>query len=420
MEKLDAIIFGATGFTGGNTVFHAVEILKEFKWGIAGRNREKLEKVLKEIGQKSGKDLSKIPIFVADISDETSLKNMTSNARLIINCVGPYQFYGEQVIKACLETSTNYIDVSAEPCFMERMQLEYNETAQNKGVYMVSACGFDCVPAEMGIAYLQQQFGGTVNSVELYYRVYPTVKLPAFSATINYGTWESMIYNVASYGELKEVRRKLLKNKLPKMEPKLKNRLPIHIQSHVGNRVSAFYPGIDHSIVARSQRHFHKQDNQRPIQLQVYYAFSSAKQFFGLSWVGTTFLSFSFFKCGRSLLKKHPRFFSLGLISRDGPTELVEENTKFELTFIGKGWKGHETKGPINRKMVTRVTNKHTGYAVTCVAFLSAAKTILKEQDKMPGNGGVITPGVAFGKTNLISELTSNGFTFEVLEQKEK
>lgn len=37
-QKLDVIIFGATGFTGKYTVYQAVETLKGLKWGVAGRN----------------------------------------------------------------------------------------------------------------------------------------------------------------------------------------------------------------------------------------------------------------------------------------------------------------------------------------------------------------------------------------------
>lgn len=37
-DKLDAIIFGATGFTGKIVVEKAVEVLQGLTWGIAGRN----------------------------------------------------------------------------------------------------------------------------------------------------------------------------------------------------------------------------------------------------------------------------------------------------------------------------------------------------------------------------------------------
>lgn len=40
------------------------------------------------------------------------------------------------------------------------MQLEYHKPAQDSGVYIVSACGFDSVPCDLGIVYLQDKFDG--------------------------------------------------------------------------------------------------------------------------------------------------------------------------------------------------------------------------------------------------------------------
>lgn len=111
-DRLDVIIFGASGFTGKYTVFQAVEVLKDLKWGVAGRNKEKLEQVLKEMGDKAKIDLSKTPIIVADIKDEESLNKMTAQAKIIVNCCGPYRHFGEQVIKACVASSTHHVDVS--------------------------------------------------------------------------------------------------------------------------------------------------------------------------------------------------------------------------------------------------------------------------------------------------------------------
>lgn len=59
------------------------------------------------------------------------------------------------------------------------------------------------------------------------------------------------------------------------------------------------------------------------------------------------------------------------------------------------------------------------GYGATCVALLLAATTILGENDKLPGNGGVLPPGACFAKTNLIANLCKNGYQFEVISAKE-
>lgn len=64
------------------------------------------------------------------------------------------------------------MDVSGEPYFMERMQLEYDELAREKGVYIVSACGFDSIPADLGVMFLEKKFEGEVHSVETYLKGY--------------------------------------------------------------------------------------------------------------------------------------------------------------------------------------------------------------------------------------------------------
>jgi short subunit dehydrogenase-like uncharacterized protein len=37
---------------------------------------------------------------------------MASNAHVIIDCVGPYIWWGEPVVKACLKNKTHYLDVN--------------------------------------------------------------------------------------------------------------------------------------------------------------------------------------------------------------------------------------------------------------------------------------------------------------------
>lgn len=102
------------------------------------------------------------------------------------------------------------------------MQLKYNKAAQEAGVYIVSACGFDSIPADLGIIFTQEKFEGEINSVESYLTM--TGKSDVRGPSVNYGTWESAVYGVAHMNELRDLRRKLYPNKLPPFTPKLKNR----------------------------------------------------------------------------------------------------------------------------------------------------------------------------------------------------
>lgn len=421
-RPLDVIIFGATGFTGKYTIYEGIKLLDGLKWGVAGRSKEKLAQVLKEIGAKAGKDLSETPTVVADVKNPDSLKKMAEQCRIVVNCCGPYRFYGEPVVKACVEAGTHHVDVSGEPQYMERMQLQYNEQAQEKGVYVVSACGFDSIPADLGTVFLEKEFDGTVNSVETFLETKSNKKTGG--AVIHYGTWESAIYGLAHASELRGIRSKLFQSRLPNFQPRLKDRPLLHRAKISNNRWCLPFPGSDRSVVMRSQRYFYDNDKKRPVQMKAYVTFASLCEVFIVILVAAVFGLMSRFKLGRLLLLKYPRLFSAGCVSHEGPSEETMKNTEFTIYFKGEGWNRNEEqlepsdqyKVPPNKKLNVKVAGTNPGYGATCVALLLSATTILKQSDKMPSTGGVFPPGAAFYKTNMIEELCKNGFKFEVLK----
>ncbi|XP_053681527.1 saccharopine dehydrogenase-like oxidoreductase [Sabethes cyaneus] len=421
-RKLDVIIFGASGFTGKYTIYEGIKILEGLKWGIAGRNKDKLATVLQEVEKKADKDLSETPIIIADVKDPESLKKMAEQCKIVVNCCGPYRFYGEPVVKACIEAGTHHVDVSGEPQYMERMQLQYNKQAQEKGVYIVSACGFDSIPADMGTVFLEKEFDGVVNSVETFLET--TNKTKSGGAVIHYGTWESAIYGLAHANELREIRSQLYPARVPNFQPRLKSRPVVHKARFMNNRWCLPFPGSDRSVVLRSQRYFYDNDKKRPVQMKAYVAFQSFIEVLGVLLVGAVFAIMTRFKLGRQLLLKYPRFFSAGFISHEGPSEEMMKNTEFAIYFKGEGWNKDEAmlepsdqfKAAPNQKIKVKVSGTNPGYGATCVALLLSATTILKQSDKMPSTGGVFPPGAAYSKTNLIEELSKNGFKFEVLK----
>ncbi|XP_030573962.1 saccharopine dehydrogenase-like oxidoreductase [Drosophila novamexicana] len=427
-ERLDVIIFGATGFTGKYTVYEAVSVLKDLRWGIAGRNREKLQAVLKEMGAKAKKDLSQTPIIIADVNDEDSLLNMAKACRIVVNTTGPYRFYGENVVRACINAGTHHVDVSGEPQYMETMQLKYNELAKERGVYVISACGFDSIPADMGIVFVEKNFDGVVNSVETF--LVNGVKDADASygkAGLNTGTWESAVYGLAHSDELRGIRQKLYPERLPKFFPILKHR-PLMFRSSEVNKVCLPFPGSDRSVVMRSQRFLYEHDKKRPVQMHAYIGFPSWISAIVVALFATFFGLMAKFQFGRSLLLKYPGFFSAGFVSRDGPSEARMERTYFKMTMKATGWPSSQRlaegtdqyKDPPTKTLMVRVSGPNPGYGSTCVALLSTAVTILRESNKMPDTGGVLPPGAAFSKTSLISELEKHehGMKFEILANK--
>ncbi|XP_043483926.1 saccharopine dehydrogenase-like oxidoreductase [Leptopilina heterotoma] len=420
-KRLDIVILGATGFTGQFAVREAARLSRSynFTWGIAGRRQDALEAVLKKYAPNS----VNIPIMIADLRDQESLKNMAISTKVIANCCGPYRFYGEVVIKACLAAKTHHVDVSGEPQFMERMQLEYNKAAQEAGIYIISACGFDSIPCDLGIVCTQKNFEGEINTIETYLNSWNTSN--ANGASLHYGTWESAIYGMAHSNELRQIRTKLLHKNLPTLEPRLSDRGIIH-KSEISNGWSVIFPGTDRSIAKRTQRFMYEKYKQRPMQIQTYITFPSLFHVVLIAAFYGIFLILLKSEFGRNLLLKYPEIFSGGCASHEGPSEERMEDTHFSITFKATGWKEKLTElsdkhvDAPNKELITKVTGKNAGYGLTCTCLLLAGLTILRESDKMPDAGGVLTSGAAFLNTSLMEELKKNGMTFEIISSSEK
>ena len=148
--------------------------------------------------------------------------------------------------------------------FLERMQLEYNQAAQDKKIWVVGACGFDSIPADMGTVFLEEKFEGQVNSVETFLNI--TGK-NGFHG--HFATWQSAIYGFACAHELKPLRKKLFPQRLPEMKPRLASKGAIHKNTDVGAWCLPF-PGSDKSVVMRSQRYMYETEKKRPIQMAAY------------------------------------------------------------------------------------------------------------------------------------------------------
>lgn len=159
MTKLnyDLVVFGATSFVGQILTQYLAEYFatqkEQIRWAIAGRSQQKLQQVkdtLGPIGQA-------VPILVADANNQTELDALCAQTRVVVSTVGPYALYGEPLIQACVNNGTDYCDLTGETQWIKHMITKYEAQAQLSGARIVHCCGFDSVPSDMGVYYLQQQ-----------------------------------------------------------------------------------------------------------------------------------------------------------------------------------------------------------------------------------------------------------------------
>lgn len=169
-REFDVIVWGATGFTG---TLVAEYLLRQYgvggslRWAIAGRSQEKLDGLRESLGVKGG-DLKTI---VADSFDRDALDALAQRTRVVLTTVGPYALYGSDLVQACVEAGTHYCDLAGEVQWIRKMIDQHHERAQQTGARIVHCCGFDSVPMDIGVWFLQEEaqkrFGQYCKSITL-------------------------------------------------------------------------------------------------------------------------------------------------------------------------------------------------------------------------------------------------------------
>ncbi|MEE4300100.1 MAG: saccharopine dehydrogenase NADP-binding domain-containing protein, partial [Pseudomonadales bacterium] len=167
-REFDVVVYGASGYTGRLVAEYLTGRCAgglDAKWAMAGRNAEKLAAVRAEIGAPAD-----TPLVVADASDPASVKAMAERTRVVLTTVGPYQLYGAEVVAACAEAGTDYVDLCGEVPFMRATLDAHEARARETGARIVFSAGFDSVPFDLGVFFLQEQakarFGHPLSRVK--------------------------------------------------------------------------------------------------------------------------------------------------------------------------------------------------------------------------------------------------------------
>lgn len=203
-KSFDIVVFGATSFVGQIICQYLTDtygVNGEVKWAAAGRSLNKLEEVKASLGN-IAKDLT---LLKADADNPAELTALCEQAGVILSTVGPYALYGEPMVKACVESGTDYVDLTGETQWIRAMLLKYEKQAQISGARIVNCCGFDSIPSDLGVHFLQKQaqekFGAPCTRVKM--------RVKAARGGASGGTIASMLNIVQEAAKDSELRKQL-------------------------------------------------------------------------------------------------------------------------------------------------------------------------------------------------------------------
>ncbi|MEV2195994.1 saccharopine dehydrogenase NADP-binding domain-containing protein [Streptomyces phaeochromogenes] len=381
----DIVLFGATGFVGVLTAeYLAAHAPKGLRWAIAARDTAKLER-LRERLTSIDPAYAELPLLRADVADPASVRELAEHARVVATTVGPYLTYGEDLVAACAEAGTDYLDLCGESEFVDLMYVRHDARARETGARLVHAAGFDSVPHDLGAYFTVRQLPeGVPLTVDGFVRA---------GGMFSGGTFASALNQMSRGRHMLAAARDRKRH-----EPRLVGRRAYAPPSapRYAKEVGAWalpLPTIDAQIVQRSARAL---ERYGPDFRYRHYAAVETLPFAlgGAAGAGAVIAA--------AQVAPVRRWLSDRLKPGDGPSEEKRAESWFSVRFVGEGG---------GRRVFTEVSGGDPGYGDT--AKMLAESALCLAFDELPSTSGQVTTAVAMGES-LIERLRGAGISFRV------
>lgn len=385
-RQYDLVLFGATGFTGRLTAeYLAAHAPAGLRWAVAGRDAAKLASISAHLADLT-EGSNPVGIIRADVTDAASMAALARTSPLVASTVGPFAEYGEPLVAACADHGTDYVDITGEPEFVDRMWLAHQARAAETRARLVHCCGFDSIPSDLGAWWtLRHLPTGVPIQMRGYVRAHGT-----FSA----GTYHSA---VRAFGRATQSRRvagerRALEGRPPDRRVGGLPRLP-HREPGKG-RWALPLPTIDPIVVRRSARALPEYGPAfRYGHFAVVGGLPAAVA--TTAGVGGVFALAQLPPTREALLRWRR--------AGDGPSEEQRGEAWFSVRFVAKAG---------DTEIVTEVSGGDPGYTET--AMMLAESALCLRYDELPDTAGQVTTAQAMGQP-LVDRLQSAGITFRWL-----
>lgn len=138
------MIYGANGYTGELIAREAVR--RGIAPVLAGRSRDKIEPLARELGLESR---------AFGLDDPAQAARQLEGIALVLHCAGPFSATAAPMMEACLRARAHYLDITGEIVVFEMAQT-LDARAREAGIVICPGVGFDVIPTDCVAAALKQ------------------------------------------------------------------------------------------------------------------------------------------------------------------------------------------------------------------------------------------------------------------------
>jgi short subunit dehydrogenase-like uncharacterized protein len=150
-------VLGATGYTGGLVIEQARALGLPLR--LVGRRRDALESLAREGDE----------VRVADAGREAELIAAFEGAFAVASTAGPFLEVGTKPVGAAIAVGAHYLDTSAEQVFARVVYEGFGESAEERGVVLLTSFGFDYVPGDFAARLAAEELSGQLDEIVVAY-----------------------------------------------------------------------------------------------------------------------------------------------------------------------------------------------------------------------------------------------------------
>ncbi len=411
-RPFDVVLFGATGFTGKLVAeylaAHAAD--SGVRWAIAGRSREKLEAVRRDLASKD-EALADLPYLIADSHDVAALDRLVPQTRVVCTTVGPYAKYGLELARACARHGTSYCDLTGEPNFVRSVIDECHDLARGTRARLVTCAAYDSIPSDLG-TYMAWDHAHRTHDEGLSWAKVFTGRMKGAASG---GTVASVLGIIDAAKQSRDVRRLLLdphgldpvRGKAPR-DVFEDDQRGVRFDEDLGRWTAPFVmASVNARIVRRSHALLREEGDGYGEHFRYNEAMSFAPGPRGLATASLVtaalggFFAAAAFTPTRTVLE---RMVLPG--PGQGPSREAIESGFFEMHVLAKTESGRRLRGRV-------AGTRDPGYGETAKMLGETAMCLAKDGARLAPRFGVLTPATAMGM-RLVERLRNASMTFDI------
>ena len=183
MNNNSFLLYGANGYTGGLIAKYAAQY--GLQPVLAGRREDAIKPLADQL---------KLSYKIFDLTNTTQLIAALREVKVVVHAAGPFSDTARQMIDACLQTGTHYLDINGDISVFELIK-SFDAVAKEKNIMLLPGVGFDVVPTDCMALHLKNKLPDATHL---------KLAFASIGGAVSHGTAKTIVNKLGEGGAARE------------------------------------------------------------------------------------------------------------------------------------------------------------------------------------------------------------------------